>query len=318
MASPEDTVSLSPKAKFAALFSDTVESFGLVHQKQKGWNLTQRLLLTRLGVQQGRLLAWGDALRICHPGYMADPNEILPLFEDMCRRLEAIRACFCCENKQSSFRSYGLKPAKGAIDFETALHMTRLEAFRERYQVLDLKTPKNPQIHWIIADNAKLPALIGKLQSEIDALIESTGVERNVNLAMRRDIRALGWHPLFDRIKAANDGSKLHLIKEVCATDYPEYSAATREPLVYLAKEWQDSYQEAMIRLSARARAADVASSNDPTPQKRPSRPSIFQQIRSSWRKQKSAGDGSTTVPDPPDPPQEDATSARSKSSSVP
>jgi hypothetical protein len=318
MAPPDDTVPQSPKAKFAALFSDAVESFGLVHQNKKGWDLAQRLLLARLGIEQGRLLACGDALRICHPGYMADPNEILPLFEAMCQHLEAIRACFFCENKQSYFRSYGLRPAKGAVDFETALHMTRLEAFRERYQILDLKAPKNPQIHWIIVDNAKFPALIGKLQAEVDALVVRTGVERNVDLAMRRDIRALGWHPLFDRPKAASDGSKLQLIREVCATDYPEYSAATREPLAYLAKEWQDSYQEAIIKLSARARAANVASSSEQSAQKRPSRPSIFQQIRSSWRKPKPASDTSTTVAGPPDPLQEDAADARSKSSPVP
>lgn len=42
--------------------------------------------------------------------------------------------------------------------------------------------------------------------------------------------------------------SKLRLIKEACATDYPEYSAATQGALDYLDKEWKDSYQEAMER----------------------------------------------------------------------
>jgi hypothetical protein len=273
-----------PRRALAALFSDAVESFGLIHQHKKGWDLSQRLLLTRLGVQQGRLLAWGDALRICHPGYMDDPDEIPPLFADMCRHLEAVRACFCCENKHAYFRAYGLKPAKSAVAVESALHMTRLEAFRERSQTLDLISPKSAQTHWFIADDAKFPALIAKLQAEIDALIGRTGVERNVDLAMRRDIRALGWHPLFDRVKAASDGSKLQLIKEVCATDYPVYAAATREPLVYLAKEWHDSNQEAMLKLAARARTASIAS--DP-----PKRQSIFQQIRSSWRKPKPASE---------------------------
>jgi hypothetical protein len=287
MASPD--VPLSPKTALAALFSAAVESFGLIHQNKKAWDLAQRLLLTRLGIQQGRLLAWGDALRICHPGYMDD--ESLPLFEDMCRQLEAIRAAFRCEDRQLHFREYGLKPAATAMGVESALHMTRLEAFRERCQTVRLKTPSDAEIHWIIVDNAKFPALIDKLRVHIDALIDSTGVERNVNLAMKRDIRALGWHPLFDRIKAASDGSKLQLIKEVCRAEYPEYAAATKEPLAYLGKEWQDSYQEAMIKL-----AVHNATRNEPL-EKRARRPGIFQQIRSSWRKSKSGEPADASEP---------------------
>jgi hypothetical protein len=42
--------------------------------------------------------------------------------------------------------------------------------------------------------------------------------------------------------------SKLRLIKDACATDYPDYAAATQGALDYLDKEWKDSYQEAMER----------------------------------------------------------------------
>ena len=138
-----------------------------------------------------------------------DDHESLPLFEDMCRQLEAIRAVFRCEDRQLHFREYGLKPASAAMGVESALHMTRLESLqgtvpgRAAEKLLWGLKP-----HWIIVDNAKFPALIGKLRVQIDALIDSTGVERHVNLAMKRDIRALGWHPLFDRIKAASDGSE--------------------------------------------------------------------------------------------------------------
>jgi hypothetical protein len=168
--------------------------------------------------------------------------------------------------------------------------MTRLEAFRERYRNLQSQASTDLPTHWIITHNAKFAALIGNLRKEIDELINSTGVERNVNLAMRRDIRALGWHPLFDRPKATSDGSKLQLIKEVCSTEYPEYAAEAKEALAHLAKEWQDSYQEAVTKLASGPPPPNGAGSAI----KLPGRPSIFQQIRSSLRKPKPAGDSLT------------------------
>jgi hypothetical protein len=327
---PEENVTMEPpeesillrKAAFANLFSDAVESFGLIHQNKKGWDLAQRLLLTRLGIQQGRLLAWGDALRICHPGYLMDPHfDNLPFYEDICQHLKTIRAHFQCENKQSYLDNYGLKPVKeSSFNLESALHMTRLEAFRERYQNLDLQNSWTPQTHWIIVDNTKFPALIVTLQKEIGTLIDLTGMEKNVNQAMKRDIKALGWHPIFDRIKAANDGSKLQLIKEACGNEYPEYSAATKEPLAYLGKEWQDSYQEAMNKAShtfpSRPSPTNTASSENSVLQERLSRPNIFQKIRKSWSKPKSHSERSMSIP-ASNPSQEHQSGTRSKSTSA-
>jgi hypothetical protein len=61
---------------------------------------------------------------------------------------------------------------------------------------------------------------------------------------MKYDIKALGWHPIFDKIKASYDMSKLRLIKEACAEEYPDYVVAAQGALEYLDKEYKDNYQE--------------------------------------------------------------------------
>jgi len=82
----------------------------------------------------------------------------------------------------------------------------------------------------------------------VDFLVSLMGIQDKVDRALALDIKALGWHPIFDKARASADMSKLRLIKEACEVDYPTYAAATQHALDYLDKEWKDSYQEAIER----------------------------------------------------------------------
>lgn len=149
--------------------------------------------------------------------------------------------------------------------------------------------------HWSIVDNEKFRHFLRLIQEKVNTLIELMGNEQQVDRGVKHDIRALGWHPIFDKSKAAADMSKLRLIKEACATDYPDYAAATEGALDYLDKEWKDSYQDIMERGTSGSeipgtaayvvRTAPSQLKASYTPQS-PKLPGFFSHFRpKSWRK---------------------------------
>jgi HET-S-like prion-inhibition and propagation protein len=236
----------------ADLFSDAVECFGMIHGKKKSWDWPQELILTRLGIQQARLLAWGDIVGICSLNQGRDSSLDEPdtrsKVEDI---LKSIVALYKPADEKSYQIIYGLKHTKKSInDLEPALDFARMEAFRERFALLSL-TSHSPRItgsHWILHDNSRMDGFIHKVRTLVDSLISLFDLEERVSLAVKLDIHALGWHPVFERTKAASDGHKLQLIKQVCKDTYPSFVAATEKALAYLNKEWNDDYQEAVAR----------------------------------------------------------------------
>ena len=60
---PEHEALLPSVMALANLFSNTVEAFGLIRASQR-WEREEQLLLSRLGIQQARLLIWGDILGV--------------------------------------------------------------------------------------------------------------------------------------------------------------------------------------------------------------------------------------------------------------
>ena len=63
---PEHEALLPGVMALANLFSNTVEAFGLIRASQR-WEREEQLLLSRLGIQQARLLIWGDILGVSSP-----------------------------------------------------------------------------------------------------------------------------------------------------------------------------------------------------------------------------------------------------------
>ncbi|OCK93344.1 uncharacterized protein K441DRAFT_661650 [Cenococcum geophilum 1.58] len=286
----------------AQLFSTCVECFGLIHPS-KDWDHMQRLLIAQLGIQQARLLVWGDNLGICDTGNSRDPR-----LDDHEYRLNIEQALQSIidrpvyTDRATQFEKHGLKPPKkftGA--YQPALDRARLEAFREKLEILQEHRWEQRRgmsitiTHWSIIDSGKFQPFLRLIQEKVNALVELMGNEQQVDRGVKHDIKALGWHPIFDKAKAAADMSKLRLIKEACATDYPDYAAATEGALEYLDKEWKDSYEEIMGRGTSSSEipgAAAYVVRTAPSQLKaayapqRPKLPGFFSHFRpKSWRR---------------------------------
>lgn len=263
----------------ASLFSNCVEAFGLIHPSGK-WEKEEQLQLVQLGLQQARLLIWGDIVGISSPpaavtdrAVPKHPSAAYPdlkeptFFGARDARLDdpsvrtaveaALAAIFdrsASGSRDEMMAKYGLKPPKRArVSYEPALDTTRLEAFRERFELLrevaedfaHLHTARRAnsivQTSWIIADPSRFASFIKLTQEKVDELIELMDVKERVDRAMRMDIRALGWHVVVDRARVAADTSKLRLIQEACKDEYPEYTIATKQALEQISREAREN-----------------------------------------------------------------------------
>ena len=143
---------------------------------------------------------------------------------------------------------YGLKPPK-RLSFEhtPTLDVVRLEGFRERFELLQevaedfahLNRRSNSivQTAWTIADNARFATFIKLTQEKVDFLINLMDLKERVDRGVRVDIKGLGWHLTVDRMRIAQDVSKLRLVQEACRDEYPEYLAATQQALDNIVRE---------------------------------------------------------------------------------
>lgn len=262
----------------ASLFSNCVEAFGLIHPGGK-WEKQEQLLLATLGVQQARLLIWGDVVGISSPpasvtdrAVPKHPSAAYPdlkeptFFAPRDPRLDASETRQQVENaisaivdrsagtsREEMMEKYGLKaPKKSTHEHQPALDTNRLEAFRERYELLKevaetyarINTRRQSSIvssSWTISDFTKFRGFIKLTQEKIDFLITFMDVKERVDRGMRMDIRALGWHLTADRARVALDETKLRLIREACQDEYPEYIEATKEALENIERERQEN-----------------------------------------------------------------------------
>jgi len=275
---PDHENSLLGVIALAGLFSNCVEAFGLIRTSQK-WEKDEQLLITRLGIQQARLLIWGDALGISSPPRSVtnsavpkhpsaaypdlkeptffgardprlDQTDVRTMIEDA---LNAIVDRSSHLTREQMMEKFGLKPPKRfSADHQPALDTTRLEAFREKYELLKevaesyahINTSRSNSITmqtWVISDYARFDTFIHLTQEKVDSLVEMLGVQDQVDRAMRIDIRGFGWHLMADRTKVAQDVSKLKLIAEACKDDYPQYLIATEQALGHINRETREN-----------------------------------------------------------------------------
>lgn len=275
---PEHEALLAGVMALANLFSNTVEAFGLISASQR-WEREEQLLLSKLGIQQARLLIWGDILGVSSPpssvtnrAVPQHPSAAYPdlteptFFSPRDARLDETRTRQQIEDALSSIvdrsahttrdemmEKFGLKPPKrSAIDHQPALDTTRLEAFREKYELLkevaetyahinSRRTNSIVMQNWTISDRQKFHSFIRMTQEKVDFLVDSMGVGERIDRAMRMDIRNFGWHLTADRARVAQDVSKLKLIQDACKDDYPQYIIATQQALENIARESREN-----------------------------------------------------------------------------
>lgn len=259
----------------ATQFSTCVEAFNLIHP-HKYSDEAQKVALAKLGLQQGRLLIFGDAVGISsppahiarhmipsHPGAtnpdpnlpvnfgIRDPRLDEPTINKKVRAaLDEIAGRPSHLSREELMEKYGLKSPKRFATIEyPALDTNRLEAFREKYGLLqDLVRQTGIRAgakrgmsmtmqHWTVRDVDKFDAFVKTVRIEVDGLIALMGVKEQVDRGMKTDIRAMGWHPDLSGPVVRQDWEKLRLIREACAADYPEYSEVTETALKYISEE---------------------------------------------------------------------------------
>ncbi|KAF5850355.1 hypothetical protein GGP41_002584 [Bipolaris sorokiniana] len=208
----------------ASQFSTCVEAFNRIHPT-KDHDHAQKVALAKLGIQQGRLLIFGDAVGISappatiarhmipsHPG-ITNPDPTLPvnfgvrdprLDEEVInakirRALHEIAGRPSNMSRDELMSVYGLKSPKTFSKAEyPALDSNRLEGFREKYGLLkDLLTQTGARSslkrnlsmttsHWQVKDTARFNEYVKTVRTEVDALIDLMGVKEQVDLQETR------------------------------------------------------------------------------------------------------------------------------------
>lgn len=280
----------------ATAFATCVEAFNQIHP-HKDSDHAQKVALTKLGIQQGRLLIFGDAVGISappatiarhmvpsHPG-LTNPDPTVPVNfgvrdarldkEDVRHKvmqaLEEIYGRPAHLSRDELMDKYGLKQPKRFSTFEhPALDTNRLAAFREKYTLLnDLmrQSGVRPAVkrsgsmatnHWTVKDVSRFDVFVSTVRTEVDGLISLLGVKEQVDRGMRTDIKAMAWHPELQSMIVRQDWEKLKLIQEAVAEDYPEYVEVADKAIQYLVAELRETKVQ-MFREAQEERAATSA-----------------------------------------------------------
>lgn len=315
---PEHEAQLTGAVALAGLFSNCVEAFGLIHPLHR-WDKEEQLLLTNLGLQQARLLIWGSALGISsppasvtnraipkHPS-LAYPDLKEPTFFDprdarldepvlrttIENTLSSIAERSAGHSREEMMAKFGLRlPKRFVPQYANTLDMTRLESFREKYELLrevaesyaHLNTRRTNSIvrqPWMIADCKKFAAFVRDTQDKVDYLIDLMGIRERVNLSMKIDIRSFGWHFSEDRTVISQDVSKLTLLRQICTNDYPEYLGAIQQALDNISKESRENNAAAVQRLIEKSSIAAAQRTSHASLQEPKKRPGIFKRLKS-------------------------------------
>ncbi|KAF2440826.1 hypothetical protein P171DRAFT_434588 [Karstenula rhodostoma CBS 690.94] len=267
---------LSNVYSLATAFATCVEAFNLIHP-HKDSDHAQKVALTKLGIQQGRLLIFGDAVGISAPPAtiarhmvpsrpgLTNPDPTLPVNfgardarldqeavrDKVTRALEEIYGRPAHLSRDQLMDQYGLKQPKRFSTIEQpSLDANRLEAFREKYALLndlikqsgirpEMKSRKGSMLvnHWTVKDVVRFDAFVRTVRIEVDGLIALMGVKEQVDKGMRTDIKAMAWHPDLQSMIVRQDWEKLQLIKEAVTEDYPEYVEVADKALQYIVEE---------------------------------------------------------------------------------
>ena len=340
----------------ATAFATCVEAFNQIHP-HKDSDHAQKVALTKLGIQQGRLLIFGDAVGISappktiarhmvpsHPG-LTNPDPSLPINfgvrdarldkegirQKVMQALEEIYGRPAYLSRDELMERYGLKQPKRFSTIEhPALDTNRLEAFREKYALLnDLvrstgirATPKRQGSmttnHWTVKDVVRFDAFVATVRTEVDRLISLLGVKEQVDRGMKTDIKALAWHPELQSMMVRQDWEKLQLIREAVADDYPQYVQVADKAIQYLVDELRDTKLH-MLRAAqgiqpptgvAATKASDegknaVKTSEHPVKQVRAQkekRPSLWSRLSGYKKSHKQRSISAISSPDETDP----------------
>lgn len=175
--------------ELADLFKDCVECFGLIHRGRD--SRSHRLLLTQLGIEQAKLLAWGLNLGIAELSFRDSRLDEEGMRTSIRAALLTVIDKPLSVDRVTQFETFGLKPFKLFLPTrEPAVDYARLEAFRSRYALLGVRRARSLTInHWMIEDTEKFAVFVLQIRESIKTLIDLMGNQEHVDRAVKSDIR---------------------------------------------------------------------------------------------------------------------------------
>jgi hypothetical protein len=263
----------------ATQFSTCVEAFNRIHPS-KDHDHAQKVALAKLGLQQSRLLIFGDAVGISappatiakhmipsHPS-LTNPDPHLPVnfgvrdsrlddekMHDKVRvALNEIVGRPAHLSRDDLMAKYGLKsPKRFSMVEYPALDTNRLAAFREKFALLqDLvrqsgaranikRSTSMATSNWTVKDAVRFAEYVKTVRIEVDSLIDLFGVSEQIDRGTRSDIRCMAWHPETTGPVVQHEWEKLRLIREACEVDYPQYIEVADAALQYITEELRET-----------------------------------------------------------------------------
>lgn len=238
----------------ASLFHNTVESFGNIHSSLND-SKDERILLAQLGIEQARLLIWGDLVGVLSPpASIADQSGDLkptmteegvtrPLYsrprderlDDNEKRheiegiLSALSYTLSPPNFEYRLDVNGLKPWQQgyahALD-QPAVNADRADRFEERYNLLldtaamksGLSRPsRQATTQWLISDIIRFSNFVKFVKVHVDKLVNMLVSADDIEEVLKKDIRLLGEPSK----NASKRMTKLSILVKACKGWYP-------------------------------------------------------------------------------------------------
>lgn len=204
----------------SSLFYNTLKSFGNIHSSLNDFK-DEKVYLAQLGIEQARLLIWGEQMGIFSlPPSLAfletenDKEKRIPrdprLDEDEVREnLERLMNSILHSLSQpndSDLDTTGLRPWNQGMAHsleQPAADQARMERFEESYSHLlelasdkaSVKRPKRlANQQWVIYDTLRFSNFVKSTKRQVDTLLMALNINEKVENILLGDIRDLGKH----------------------------------------------------------------------------------------------------------------------------
>jgi len=238
----------------ASLFYNTLKSFDNIHSSLNDFK-DEKVYLAQLGIEQARLLIWGEQMGIFSlpPSLLSmeteegrqnmtprdsrlDDDEVRVNLEGLMNSI--IHTLSNPNDNDSDLDTTGLRPLPrgGAQALEQpAADLTRMKNFEDSYKHLlelgsnkvSVKRPSSvASQQWVIHDTLRFSNFVKSTKRQVDTLLMALNINDKVEDILLGDIRDLGKHvngspnskpsPL-----AVKDMAKLKLLIRACKGRYP-------------------------------------------------------------------------------------------------
>jgi hypothetical protein len=293
----------------ASLFYNTLKAFDNIHSSLNDFK-DEKVYLAQLGIEQARLLIWGEQM-----GIFSLPPSLIHLETDEGKKTATPRDPRLDEGEvrsnleslmnsilhtlsnpndvESELDTTGLRPLRqaGAQALEQpAADLTRMKHFEESYtHLLQLSTnkvsvkrpSKGSNQQWVIHDTLRFSNFVKSTKRQVDTLLMALNINDRVEDILLQDVRDLGKHGLDSPGSkpsplTVKDMAKLKLLIRATKGRYPALLNEAQQTLNQLQKGMTQEHDMAakvhklMEHVYPDSAVGSASNSGTATPEKRP------------------------------------------------